>query len=156
MKRKILLTSLFLTLTACKLPELPVVPPTPLPTVTPTIGTAPTLTPDVERCAPHAPLVNSNTAKFGDGKDGTLFKQSDTNPNNYAFLLKGNIRSYKFVEICDLEKCQKLPWVACANPDEIGKRGHYKGPLNTLNKKQPWVAKFGKSKLQITDKKRTD
>ncbi len=152
--KKLLLTSLLLT--GCPLPESPSKPPTPVPTPTPTIGEAPTILPTpANRCAPHAPLKSCKSAIFGDGKGGTLFKRSDTNPKNFAFLLSGDIRTFESVEVCTVKKCEKLPFNACANPDGIGERSHYKGPLS-LNPKAKWIVKFGECKLEIMNNERTD
>jgi hypothetical protein len=107
------------------------------------------------RCAPHAPLKSCKSASFGDGKGGTLFKRSDTNPKNFAFLLPGNIRTFESVEVCTVKKCEKLPFVACANPDSIGERAHYKGSLS-LNPKAKWAVKFGECKLEIENNERSD
>jgi len=128
--------------------------PTPIPIVTPTwtIGTPPTIN---KRCAPQAPEVQCTTAKFGDGKGGTLFKRSETNPKNYAFLLPGNIQIYKSVEVCSKKKCDKLPFVGCANPDSIGERAHHKGPLQLLPDRK-WLVKFGECKLRIQNNERSD
>ena len=131
-------------------------PATPTITPTPTIGEAPTILPEPgNRCAPNAPLKSCKSATFGDGKGGTLFKRSDTNPKNFAFLLPGNIKTFESVEVCSVKKCEKLPFVACANPDHIGERAHYKGGLS-LNPKAKWRVKFGGCELEIKDKERTD
>lgn len=147
---KKLLISL-IVLSGCPLPERAGKPPTPVPTATPTIGEPPT----VNRCAPHAPLKSCKFASFGDGKGGTLFKRSDTNPKNFAFLLPGNIWTFESVEVCSPKKCEKLPFVACANPDHIGERSHYKGGLS-LNPKAKWKVKFGECELEIKNNERTD
>jgi hypothetical protein len=149
--KKLLLISLLLT--GCPLPERPNKPPTLVPTATPTIGTPPTIA--VNRCAPHAPLKSCKSATFGDGKGGTLFKRSDTNPKKFAFLLSGDIHTFESVEVCSPKKCEKLPFVACANPDGIGKRSHYKGGLS-LNVKARWKVKFGECELEIENNERTD
>lgn len=131
-------------------------PATPTITPTPTIGEAPTIhSVPGNRCAPHVPEVPCTTAKFGDGKGGTLFKRSDTNPKNFAFLLPGNIRTFESVEVCSEKKCEKLPFAGCANPDGIGLRGHYKGGLS-LNPKAKWRVKFGECELAIANNERTD
>jgi hypothetical protein len=148
--KKLLLTSLLLT--GCPLPESPNNPPTPAPTATATIGTPPVA---VDRCAPHAPLKSCKSAQFGDGKGGTLFKRSDTNPKNSAFLLSGDIRTFKGVEVCSSKKCEKLPFAGCANPSAGMLRGHYKGGLS-LNPKAKWHVKFGACKLEIRNNERTD
>lgn len=149
MKRLLLIG---LLLTGCPLPEEPNKPPTPVPTATPTIGTPPVA---VNRCAPHAPLKSCKSATFGDGKGGTLFKRSDTNPKNFAFLLPGNIRTFESVEVCSPKKCEKLPFAGCANPSGGMLRGHYKGALS-LNPKAKWKVKFGACELEIKDNERTD
>jgi hypothetical protein len=100
-------------------------------------------------------LKSCKSAIFGDGKGGTLFKRSDTNPKNFAFLLSGDIRTFESVEVCTVKKCEKLPFNACANPDGIGERSHYKGPLS-LNPKAKWIVKFGECKLEIMNNERTD
>ena len=153
MKRLLLISCL---LTGCPFPERPNNPPTPIPTATPTIGEPPTilLTP-ANRCAPHAPLKSCKSAQFGDGKGGTLFKRSDTNPKNFAFLLSGDIRTFESVEVCSPKKCERLPFNACANPDGIGERAHYKGRLS-LNPKAKWKVKFGKCELEIENNERSD
>jgi len=131
-------------------------PATPTITPTPTIGEPPTILPEPgNMCAPHAPLKSCKSATFGDGKGGTLFKRSDTTPKNFAFLLPGDIRTFESVEICSEKKCEKLPFVACANPDHVGERSHYKGPLS-LNTKTKWKVKFGECELRIKDNERTD
>ena len=155
--KKLLLTSLILV--GCPLPDgrLPgglQKPPTPTPTPTPINFVTPgNRSPD--RCATTAPLKSCKSATFGDGRGGTLFKRSDTNPKNFAFLLPGNIRTFDSVEVCTLRKCEKLPFAGCANPDSIGLRAHYKGVL-TLKKEAKWVVKFGECQLEITNKERSD
>jgi hypothetical protein len=152
--KKLLLTSLLLT--GCPLPESPNRPPTPVPTATPTIGTPPTIfVSSTNRCAPQAPLKSCKSASFGDGKGGTLFKRSDTNPKNFAFLLPGNIRTFESVEVCSVKKCEKLLFAGCANPSGDMLRAHYKGSLS-LNAKAKWTVKFGECKLEIKDNERTD
>jgi hypothetical protein len=148
--KKLLLTSLLLT--GCPLPEAPNKPPTPVPTATPTIGAPPIA---VDRCAPHAPLKSCKSASFGDGKGGTLFKRSDTNPKNFAFLLSGDIRTFESVEVCTPKKCEKLPFNACANPSGDMLRAHYKSSLS-LNPKAKWTVKFGECKLEIENNERSD
>jgi hypothetical protein len=102
-------------------------------------------------------LKSCKSAQFGDGKGGTLFKRSDTNPKNFAFLLPGNIRTFEFVEVCSDRKCEKLPVTKppCANPDSIGERAHYKSSLS-LNTKAKWHVKFGECELEIANNERTD
>jgi hypothetical protein len=151
--KKLLLISLLSA--SCELADKQNKPPTPIPTATPDIGTAPTLPTPANRCAPHAPLKSCKSAKFGDGKGGTLFKRSDTNPNNYAFLLSGDIRNFEAVTVCTAQRCDSLPYDACANPDHIGERAHYKGPLK-LDPKKKWVVKFGECELEIKNNERTD
>jgi hypothetical protein len=148
--KRLLLTSILLI--GCPLPDGPQKPLTPVPTATPTIGTPPVV---VDRCAPHAPLKSCKSATFGDGKGGTLFKRSDTNPKNFAFILSGNIRTFESVEVCTPKKCEKLPFVGCANPSGDMLRGHYKGPLS-LNQKANWRVKFGECELKIENKERND
>jgi hypothetical protein len=123
-----------------------------VPTATPTIGTPPVA---VNRCAPHAPLKSCKSAQFGDGKGGTLFKRSDTNPKNFAFLLSGDIRTFESVEVCSVKKCEKLLFAGCANPSAGMLRGHYKSSLS-LNPKAKWIVKFGECKLEIANNERTD
>lgn len=131
-------------------------PATPTITPTPTIGEPPTSLPAPgNRCAPHAPLKSCKSATFGDGKGGTLFKRSDTNPKNFAFLLPGNIKTFESVEVCSEKKCEKLPFVGCANPDHIGERSHYKGPLS-LNPKAKLKVTFGECELEIGNNERSD
>lgn len=152
--KRLLLTSLLLT--GCPLPDGADKPPTPAPTATPTIGAPPTILPtSTNRCAPQAPLKSCESVTFGDGKGGTLFKRSDTNPKNFAFLLRGNIRTFESVEVCSPKKCEKLPFNACANPDGIGERAHYKGSLS-LNTKAKWRVKFGACELEIANNERSD
>jgi hypothetical protein len=152
--KKLLLISCLLT--GCPLPEAPNKPPTPVPTATATIGAPPINIPTPgDRCAPHAPLKSCKSATFGDGKGGTLFKRSDTNPKNFAFLLPGNIRTFEIVEVCSLKKCERLLFAGCANPSAGMLRGHYKGPLS-LNPKAKWTVKFGECKLEIENNERND
>lgn len=125
--------------------------PTILPTATPTIGEPPS---EYNTCAKVKP-VSCSTAQFGDGRGGTLFKRSETNPNNYAFLLPGNIETLKNVEVCADNKCIELPFTGCANADHIGLRPHYKGPV-PLDRRKAWAVKFDKCSLRIKDKERTD
>lgn len=138
----------------CKTPTpIPTAPiqPTFVPTYTPTIGEPPS---EYNTCAKVKP-VSCSTAQFGDGRGGTLFKRSETNPNNYAFLLPGNIETLNSVQVCADKKCIKLPFSACANPDHIGLRAHYKGPV-ALDIKQAWRVKFQTCELRIRNKERTD
>ncbi len=125
--------------------------PTIIPTATPTIGEPPS---EFNTCAKVKPEPCS-TARFGDGKGGTLWKKSETNPNNYAFLLPGNIETSNSVQVCADKKCVKLPFAGCANADHIGLRTHYKGPIS-LDKRKTWAVKFDKCSLRIKDKERTD
>lgn len=155
MKHKLLLLT---TLTFLACPADKPKPPTPIPpSATPTIGIPPivaTATPS-NRCAPQAPIKSCKSANFGDGKGGTLFKRSDTNPKNFAFILSGDIKNYDIVEVCTNKNCEALPFVGCANPSAGMLRGHYKGPLR-LNPKAIWKVKFGSCELIIKDKERTD
>jgi hypothetical protein len=152
--KKLLLISLLLS--GCPFPDGAGKPPTPVATATPTIGEAPINIPTPgNRCAPHAPLKSCKSAQFGDGKGGTLFKRSDTNPKNFAFLLSGDIRTFESVEVCSPKKCEKLPFDACANPSAGMLRGHYKGGLS-LNPKAKWFVKFGECELEIKNNERTD
>ena len=144
MKNKLIL---LVALNGC----LPLSAPAPVPAPVP----VPVPVPIVDRCAPHAVIKSCDSASFGDGKGGTLFKRSDTNRKNHAFLLPGNIQNFASVEVCSDKKCQKMPWVACSNPDNIGERAHYKGPLR-LDLKKPWLVKFGTCQLKIKNKERND
>lgn len=139
------------TPTPCPTLEPTIPSPTVSPTATPTIGEPPS---EYNTCAKVKPVA-CNSAQFGDGRGGTLWKKSETNPNNYAFLLPGNIETLKIVEVCDDKKCIKLPFAGCANEDHIGLRSHYKGPV-PLDKRKAWAVKFGECSLRIKDKERTD
>lgn len=150
MKRLLLIS---LLLVGCPLPEGPSKPPLPVPTATPTIGTPPTIA--VNRCAPQAPLKSCKSAQFGDGKGGTLFKRSDTNPKKFAFLLSGDISTFESVEVCSPKKCERLPFAGCANPSAGMLRSHFKGPLS-LTPKAKWKVKFGECELEIANNERTD
>lgn len=131
-------------------------PPVPVPTATPTIGEPPTILPTpTNRCAPHAPLRSCKSVQFGDGKGGTLFKRSDTNPKKFAFLLSGDISTFESVEVCSPKKCERLPFAGCANPSAGMLRSHFKGPLS-LNPKAKWKVKFGECELEIANNERTD
>jgi len=147
MNKKLLL---LIALLGCPLPPPEVIPPTPAPTPTTTIGAPPL----VNTCASVRPQPCAKV-QWGDGKGGVLWKASETQKGQFAFLLPGHQLNQEAVLVCSGDGCVKLPFAGCANPDGIGLRAHYKGEVK-LPKEQPWVVKWNTCKLKILNKERTD
>jgi len=109
-----------------------------------------------ERCTTVGQTPDGSFTYKGrlDGKGGTLWKASDSQPGKWAFGLRFPSPVLPSVKVCDGISCQELPYTGLANPDESGERRWFKGSLPKLKARREWVVYWETCSVRIPIKKR--